>query len=67
MHPSDNYGSFQSTILIMGTLLAFLINLVSIGLFLISRIREKHWEEGVLWLPAANAVFFMVQIADLIF
>src|ERR671912_1320789 len=55
MHPSHNYGAFQSTILIMGTILAFSLNLVSLGLYSYSAGNKKHWENGMKWLPMLNA------------
>jgi len=65
MNPSDNYGSFQSTILIMGTILGFTLNLISFGLYSFSRAKNKYWEEGHHWLPVLNAILFGVQLLDL--
>ena len=66
MHPSNNYGSFQSTILIMGTILGFTLNVISLALLGWSRSRKKHWEDGMRWLPLSNAAFFVLQIIDLL-
>ena len=66
MNPSHNYGSFQSTVLIMGTLLGFTLNLFSLGLLGFSKTRKKHWEDGILWLPILNAGFLLAQLIDLL-
>jgi hypothetical protein len=67
MHPSHNYGAFQSTVLIMGTILAFSLNLVSLGLYGYSAWNKKGWEGGMKWLPILNAVLFLLQLLDLVF
>jgi len=66
MHPSPNYGAAQSTVLVMGTLLAFGLNLVSLILYIVSLAGRKEWQKTLAWLPLANIAFFMVQLVDLV-
>ena len=67
MHPSSNYGAAQSTVLVMGTMLAFVLNLVSLILYFVSLAGRKQWQKTLGWLPITNAALFMVQLADLLF
>jgi hypothetical protein len=66
MNPSNNYGSFQSSILIMGTILGFTLNILSLALFCWSVSRNKQWEDGMRWLPISNAAFLLLQIIDML-
>src|SRR6476661_8684470 len=67
MHPSSNYGAAQSTVLIMGTLLAFVLNLLSLILLIIAVNSKREGTKNFLWLPVANLVVFIVQLIDLIY
>lgn len=65
--PSANYGAFQSTILIMGTLMALLMNVVSLISIIILLFQYKSASLQPAWLLVINFLLFLVQLIDLMF
>lgn len=63
--PSGNYGAFQSTVIVMGTIMALWLNVFSAISVLILGIQKNRRALQPAWLLITNLVIFLAQFLDL--